>query len=631
MSWLQRLNETYEACFGSTRLDVRGLAPVGSVIQRTQIEVALYDDGTFASATLEDHQTIMFTTEDSASRSGTAPAANPLTEQLEYCAKGMERFEGDPAKHNRYIQLLTSWNSSDFGNQTTAAVLKYVNTGSLLEDLIHERVITQKDGELQKVKVSKTIKLDPAKVWIRWRVQSISHLESATWEDPALQLSWQKFEQSLSAKTALCFMCGCEVRATQKHPKGIRKGGDNAKLISSNDTKGYTFRGRFHSSEEAASLGYESSQKAHNALRWLIKRQGSSIADELVVVAWATGGQSVPKPVVSTLEMFGHDDADELILPEKTPYFEADTAIGDVGQALARKLNKRMQGYRAELNDRADVVVMALDSATPGRMAIVYYRELRGSEFLERIEHWHNALAWPQNFGKELHFVGAPSPRDIAEAAYGRRVDDKLRKVTVERLLPCIVDNRPLPRDLEQAVVRRAINRAGLERWEFERTLGIACSLVRGTHPVENYKMSLEEDRRTRDYLYGRLLAIADSIEEIALSVAGEGRETNAARLMQRFADHPATTWRTLELQLRPYMARLRSSRFAGALTIRQRLLDELISGFPTMDDGNNAFNDNRRLSGEFLLAFHSQREALRPRKPEAGTSAQAEQQGEDQ
>ncbi len=157
MSWLQRLNETYEACFGSTRLDVRGLAPVGSVIQRTQIEVALYDDGTFASATLEDHQTIMFTTEDSASRSGTAPAANPLTEQLEYCAKGMERFEGDPAKHNRYIQVLASWNSSDFGNQTTAAVLKYVNTGSLLEDLIHERVITQKDGELEKVKVSRQL------------------------------------------------------------------------------------------------------------------------------------------------------------------------------------------------------------------------------------------------------------------------------------------------------------------------------------------------------------------------------------------------------------------------------------------------------------------------------------------
>ncbi len=302
-----------------------------------------------------------------------------------------------------------------------------------------------------------------------------------------------------------------------------------------------------------------------------------------------------------------------------------------MGQALALKLNKRMQGYRAELNDRADVVVMALDSATPGRMAIVYYRELRGSEFLERIEHWHNMLAWPQNFGKELHFVGAPSPRDIAEAAYGRRVDDKLRQVTVERLLPCIVDNRPLPHDLEQAVVRRALNRAGLERWEFERTLGIACSLVRGTHPVENYKMSLEEDRRTRDYLYGRLLAIADSIEEIALSVAGEGRETNAARLMQRFADHPATTWRTLELQLRPYIARLRGSRYAGALTIRQRLLDELISSFPAMDDGNNAFNDNRRLSGEFLLAFHSQREALRRRKPEAGTSAQLEQQGEDQ
>jgi hypothetical protein len=31
-------------------------------------------------------------------------------------------------------------------------------------------------------------------------------------------------------------------------------------------------------------------------------------------------------------------------------------------------------------------VVMALDSATPGRMAITYYRELQASEFLERIK-----------------------------------------------------------------------------------------------------------------------------------------------------------------------------------------------------------------------------------------------------
>ena len=133
--------------------------------------------------------------------------------------------------------------------------------------------------------------------------------------------------------------------------------------------------------------------------------------------------------------------------------------------------------------------------------------------------------------------------------------------------------------------------------------------------------MSLDESRLTRDYLYGRLLAVADNLEELALRVAREERETNAARLMQRFADHPYTTWRTLELQLRPYIARLRSSRFAGALVIRQRLLDSLPSAFPAMADGASSFTDNSRLSGEFLLGYHSQREALRPKKMEAAAA----------
>jgi CRISPR-associated protein Csd1 len=273
---------------------------------------------------------------------------------------------------------------------------------------------------------------------------------------------------------------------------------------------------------------------------------------------------------------------------------------GDAGQHFALRLKKAIQGYRQSLDDNADIVVMGLDSATPGRMAILFYRELHGSDFLARLEHWHSSLAWPQNLG------------DIAVAAYGRRIDDQLRKRTQERLLPCIIDGRPIPQDLVTAVVSRTKNRVALDSWEFERNLGIACSLYKAANPKENYPMNLDESRRTRDYLYGCLLAIADDIESLALRVARQDRETSAARLMQRFADHPFTTWRTLELQLRPYIAQLRSSR-AAALAIRLRLIDLVVNSFETRD-GQNTFLDNHPLSGEFLLGYHSQREALRPR-----------------
>src|SRR5262249_35446950 len=156
-------------------------------------------------------------------------------------------------------------------------------------------------------------------------------------------------------------------------------------------------------------------------------------------------------------------------------------------------------------------------------------------------------LAWPQNFGRERHFVGAPSPRDIAEVAFWRRLDgdEKLVRSTVARVIPCIIDGAAVPADLVQASVRRAFNPLGAGGWEWEKALGIACALVRGAFTERSYEMSLEEGRTTRDYLYGRLLAIAERLESVALYAAGETRDTTASRLMQRFADRPYSTWRT--------------------------------------------------------------------------------------
>jgi len=119
--------------------------------------------------------------------------------------------------------------------------------------------------------------------------------------------------------------------------------------------------------------------------------------------------------------------------------------------------------------------------------------------------------------------------------------------------------------------------------------------------------MALDENRKTRDYLYGRLLALAEGLEQWALKKAGEDRQTTAARLMQRFADHPYTTWRTIELALGPYKARL-----GGKSLKRQRLISEVTAMFAPDD-----FISDKKLSGEFLLGYHCQREALWNQKDE--------------
>ena len=125
--------------------------------------------------------------------------------------------------------------------------------------------------------------------------------------------------------------------------------------------------------------------------------------------------------------------------------------------------------------------------------------------------------------------------------------------------------------------------------------------------------MSLELERKSRDYLYGRLLAIADSIEGYALSSTDEGkrRETTAGRLMQRFADRPFSTWRTIELALKPYEARMQagSDKSIATLIKRRKLLDDVMSSLDSLGDRTS----DTPLSGEFLLGYHSQRKDFWP------------------
>jgi len=114
----------------------------------------------------------------------------------------------------------------------------------------------------------------------------------------------------------------------------------------------------------------------------------------------------------------------------------------------------------------------------------------------------------------------------------------------------------------------------------------------------------LEPDRCTRDYLFGRLLALADELESWALREAGEKRETNAMRMMQRFANHPCSTWKNVELSLAPYEMRL------GARAVKFRnAMDEIHAQFKPEE-----YVSDRPLSGEFLLGYHCQRHALRPK-----------------
>lgn len=617
MSWIEKLYKTYENNTGriGDRNEEIPLLPICHTTQKAHIQITIDSKGTFLRASVVSHndaRTIIPCTEDSSGRtSGTTP--HPLCDKLQYVAADYMRYGGDKEPcHEMYCALLSNWVMADQKNLKLKAVCDYTNKGQVVADLVNagilhvDKKIVLLNQWMEKSPAPEIFKLLPggldgkgkrkswqADAFVRWSVESPGDSQSDVWNDKVLWDSWKNYNSTLRPSKGLCYVTGVETVLADQHPSKLRNDGDKAKLISSNDTSGFTFRGRFTTSDEACGVSFDVTQKAHSALRWLIARQGRRDGGQ-AIVAWAVSGVDIPDPFADTFLLLsaGKEEAK----PQSNGY---------TAQEVGVTLSKLIAGYSARLGHTADVVVLSLDSATSGRMAIRFYRELTGSEFLDRIQAWHTGCSWLQKFGQDRVFIGAPSPRDIAESAHGRRLDDKLRSATVDRLLPCIVDGAPIPRDLVKSCVRRASNRYGLEHWEWEKVLGIACALYNQQNKERKYTMTLERDRKTRDYLYGRLLALAEHLESLALYVGGEKRETNAAKLMQRFADRPCSTWRTIETSLTPYKVRLRAKR-PGFLYTVEKEIDEVHNLF-SKDD----YISDYRLTGEFLLGYHCQRAEL--------------------
>lgn len=447
--------------------------------------------------------------------------------------------------------------------------------------------------------------------------------------------AWQNYYASFDSKEGFCHVTGEHKALASKHPNRVLKSASNAKLISANDMSGFTFLGRFTDDDksiakqgyQAVNISAEVTEKAHAALAWLLTSQGHEESGQ-AMVAWAIDGSKIPqpyKPIVPQAvieDAWGDFDSEEFADIDDSHEIEEQSSKlhhhKDIGSQFAHNLKKTMEGYRQKLTDNDQISVISLDSATPGRMAVIYYYEAMPDDYLTAIADWYDNFAWYAfYFDKETNqkhmTIQAPTPYQIAVSAYGSRVSDAVRKQVVSQVLPVIVEGyyRQIPKTLMELCVKRACNPLGLENWEWEQNLSVACSLYRGYYnrlkndKKRSYTVALQENYTSRDYLYGRLLAIAEDIESLALYVAGENRVTTAQRYMQQFANRPFSTWRNIELSLDPYMKRLKNNR-PDYLFNKQNLLNDVMSKFDIND-----FNNDGQLSGEFLLGYHCQKMAF--------------------
>ncbi|MGG1612124.1 type I-C CRISPR-associated protein Cas8c/Csd1 [Paenibacillus phoenicis] len=622
MSWLLHLYETYEANLDQVGKTVKKrdreytLLPVSHTTQNAHIEVTIDEDGDFLEArVLEKESTLIPCTEESASRSGSKVAPYPLHDKLSYVAGDFVKYGGqiknpDEVPFDKYIRNLEEWANSPYATEKLKCIYTYLRKGQLIEDLVAAKIIrldenqhliekwdekyTAKFGE--KPPIFSSGAAETSSAFIRFNVLSPDSPEEV-WKDQAMFDSFIAFYNQKLGETDVCFVTGEMRPSTERHANKIRHAADKAKLISANDNSGFTFRGRFKTSKEAVSISYEVSQKAHNALKWLIHRQGKTM-DERVFLVWGNDNDPVPNTDEDIVDMMRHSGREI----EREP---------DTDKPYADQVRRAIDGFRNDLTYQAEVNILVLDSATTGRMAVLYYRHLNKELYLNRLEEWHNSCAWEHRYRKEeeqlITFYGAPATKDIAFAAYGPRASEKIIKGTMERMIPCIVDRRAVPRDIVRSAFHRASNPVSMERWDWEKTLSIACALIRKMllEKGEEWNVPLNTESRDRSYLFGRLLAVADVLERGALG-KDETRSTNAIRYMNSYAQNPGRTWKTIQASLQPYQAKLGTK-----ATYLSRMIDEIADQFK---DGD--FN-NAPLTEQYLLGFYSQRRELYKKKEE--------------
>lgn len=614
MPWLLNLLETYDANLkevGEIKKNRFGreytLLPVAHTTQNAHIEVTITEAGEFHSASViekEDASTLIPSTIDSASRAGAVVSPYALHDKLNYTAGDFVKYGGKVGKKDpfqAYIDNLGRWVNSPYKNAIVEAIYTYLKKGQLIEDLVAERVIFldeygkmiekwHKDYEemyKEKPRIFTIVTGNQDSAFVRFKVHSPIDYLLPPWRDKEVQDSFVSYYPEQVGNEAICFVTGRILPSTEKHSNKIRHAADKAKLISGNDSSGFTFRGRFNKSEEVASISYNASQKAHNALRWLIDKQGTVI-DERVFLVWGNNEVDIVSPQESSYSL------------SKKVNLENVVTTHDV---FAQEFSKAISGYKNDLTSDANINILIIDSATTGRMGVLYYQSMDKDIYFNRIKEWHTTCVWRHSFvqdKKRIFFIGASATKDIAFAAYGPHANDKLVKGLMERMLPCIIEGKRIPDDVVRSAFHRASNPVAMENWEWEKTLSVTCALI---NKREGYDVALDTNNEDRDYLFGRMLAVADVLERSAMR-SDERRATNAIRYMSSFSKHPARTWNTIQDSIQPYQAKLGSH-----ATRYTKVLDEIGSKIKVED-----FN-NKPLSGKYLLGLYSQRHELYKKK----------------
>lgn len=627
MALLNDLIKTYDSVMGHEPEGMEMIAPIAHQYRSTKqvIDVTIDTMGHLIAPKFEinsknTERTLLAMTEESSARSSGAAAVRPhgLNDSLFFMVKGK-----DNRSYEAYRKQLEEWCESESPCIQAEAVLKYISNHNIVEDMLTEEAIPkEKDGSADVDKYKKYT--------VRWRVL-VPDGALETWKNEQTINSWTKFYERKHAENSEWIIDSISGEKCDKetvHPKPISIYG-NSKLISvaTQENSVFHFKGeRFTNADQLPQLGYQNSQKLHNALGWLIDTQAIPISKS--ALSWCTTDHK-PKYLVCWMPAIPQDNNVE---------FQMRMLLGQNGlkqepkyKTYYARMKRLIFGTKDEKKNFPDVSLLMTDRSGDGRFSPVLYKSFSAEEYFDKIREWHDHCAWFTYDSEWAALTMKPvSLFEIARCAYGVQrfnqsdapyldVNDAVFKDTVNTLLASVLDNRPIPTSLIQQIAsqvspERFAGNKGHEMQPFKQILRSACALLHWWHirknkDKEERDLSLDKENTDRSYLYGRLLAVFDCIENAALNRRSkkdeqgkfDHRDTNAMRLWSAYVAHPSVCAANLQKCVIPYL----SSLPYGLRTYYENELTEIGGKIA------EAKTSNRPLSPEYLHGFYLERAAL--------------------
>lgn len=569
-------------------------------------------------------------TEDSITRSGAKVAPHAISDELSYLAKDI-----DPRKNEEYIKSIEELLEYEKKRkcENFRIIGEYIIKNTVLEDflqfyfgnieyfiddkfkLTYEEIVDEKAKEKS---------IDLKKVFITFKLEKEFSGDITLTQDVELHnfyIGYIRYKNSHAKELSYCDITGKLDYCIERH-RGLV---GNAKLISiSNNDE--TYYGRFKDGGDICHMSYEASQKVHNMLKYLLESNEHSrfIGGDAYIINWLS--QDLEKGGIELLSSIDSEDFEDWDFENNT-----EETMASLGGDVSSSLGKYFSGGDGSFSSARDFYVLIIEKISNGRVSVKYFRRLSRSEAYERSMDWYESTNWNFYNHKTKNFVEQSPPLyQIIDFVYGQENDKgyfacenrKLKRSTIERLIPCIIDSQKLPQDISRTAFHKLSNKQSYKK-SWNMALNIGCSLIKKhKNDYEGYTIDASniseviQLQESRSFYYGRLMAIYEKIELDAAGGRGadtdSGKEktqriTNADRLWSSMIRTPERTRFILESKLKSYTNILKKNS-PGRYVFYDKLITELTLEIMKIDEEDGI---RGALDEDFILGYYYQKDAL--------------------